>query len=91
MIPAPTARKVATRTPTRTAQLRRIHTDARKAGYDTDRKYRAMLENVVGLESMRQATRAEREAVIRHLDSILAYRPPFATPVSDEEAESVLG
>lgn len=80
-----------TRTPTRTFQLRRAHELARQAGYVTRPAYEAMLEDTLGVDSLRQASREQREAVIRRLEVEIAGRRMYPLePVSDEEALDVL-
>jgi hypothetical protein len=98
-----TPRKLSTRVPTRTKQLRDIHELARKAGHDTRgevgdprrESYERFLQKTIGRTSTRQAVRSEREAVIHALkkQTDAGYRMANAKPVevvSDDEALGVL-
>lgn len=92
-----------TRVPTRTVQLRRIHELARQAGFITTgevgdprrERYERELTRVIGVPSVRRASRNQREAVIDHFRKMIdaGYRLANArpvVPVSDEEAGAFL-
>lgn len=91
--------KRSTRVPTRTYQLRQIHSAARDAGYETREdkpgraKYEARLMELIGRTSSRQATRSERELLIRAFQAeVMGGRCSWLLEaVSDDEALDVLG
>lgn len=85
----PTTRRT-TRVQTRSQQLKRAHQLATKAGYITRPKYEAMLEDTVLLDSLRQASREQREAVIKRLEGEINYRPYMLEATSCEDALGVL-
>lgn len=79
MTVSPTRRT--TRVPTRTRQIARAKGLVRKLGW-TDRRYRAELENVLHLDSLRQASREQRVAFIGYLETQLT---PRDAPYSAQE------
>lgn len=89
----PEAPRRMTRVPTRTVQIGRIKGMVQRLGW-TDRRYRAFLEDVISRDSIRQASRAEREAFTRFLEAELSsydartrHVPEY---VSDAEFMAVL-
>lgn len=77
-----------TRNPTRTKQLRDIHTLARQLNLETipgkDRsEYEAILMATCGRTSARQATRSEREAIIAHLEALIHAVRPYSAAELD--------
>lgn len=75
----PTAPRRMTRNQTRTRQIARIKGLVRKLNW-TDRRYRAALQDVLLLDSIRRASRTEREVFTRFLEVELAPRSAPYTP-----------
>ena len=77
----PEAPRRMTRVQTRTQQIARIKGLVRKLNW-TDRRYRAALQDVLLLDSIRRASRTEREAFTRFLEAELS---PRSAPYSAAE------
>ncbi len=89
-------RKVATRTPTRTKQLRDLHQSARNAGFDPRpgkpgrAAYEAEVMKAIGRTSTRQASRAERIRVAEHFNTVRCAKNGLTYAHDDYSDEACL-